>query len=610
MQKLIIHSPFRKIIFTVLLGLCCLPVQAQMDQPTKIKDAQIDSVRLYLSGAEVFRSEELVLRAGRNHYVFTGLSSKLYPKSIRVAAGDPSVKIRSVTSKTDFLTKREQDQRIRQLQDSTKMVRESIEDLNDELGAFKEERKLLNANESFKGEDKTLTAEELENLSGFYRKRHQAINKAMTKRNREIAELNRRLFDLKLMLQELNADQIPLAEVHLVVDSDRATQTKIDFRYVVADAGWVALYDLEAGDLSEPITLRYRANAYNNTGVDWKNINITLTTIDPLQSATQPRLEVWDITNFSGAYVNQEQVTINNNGNSIQNLNLNFKSVDNFYNQNKRSLYDLKQREQSRFQSILGKDFREGIDYETDLYRAITNEELAGGESTSGLVNVTFPDFNTDFPIVGTFSLPSDKKPYSLEIDDFELSVTYKYYAVPRVDKDAFLIAQIVGWEDLNLVSGPVNIYNGAEYIGQSSLDIRNISDTLSVSLGRDRDVVVTRLKVKGKTRKQLLGTTMRESNAFNINIANHKSTAIDIQVLDQVPISNNKEVVILVDELTEGKLVEATGMVSWDFRLEAGGTRTLDFGYTVKYPKGIKATLQFAPARKMRSLDVQKSMY
>ena len=610
MQRPFSNYPFSKFILILLLGIASLPVQAQMGQPTEIKDARIDSVRLYLSGAEVFRSEELVLKPGRNHFVFTGLSSKLYPKSIRVAADVPSVKIRSVTSKTDFLTKREQDQRIRHLQDSTKMVREAIEDLNDEIGAYKEERNLLNANESFKGEDKTLSVEELEKLAEFYRRRHQAINKAMTKRNREIAELNRRLFDLKLMLKELNADQIPLAEAHLVVDSDRATKTKIDFRYVVADAGWVALYDLEAADLSDPITLRYRANAYNNTGVDWDKINITLTTIDPLQSATQPRLDVWDITNFSASSVDQQQVFNVNNITIVNDLNPNYQSVDNFYNQNKRSLYDLKQRQQSQFQSILGKDWKEGIDYETDLYRAITNEELARGESSSGLVNVTFPDFNTDFPIDGTFSLPSDKKPYSLEIDAFKLDVTYKYYAVPRMDKDAFLIAQIVGWEDLNLVSGPVNIYNGAEYIGQSSLDIRNISDTLSVSLGRDKDVVVTRLKVKGKTRKQLLGTTMRESNAFNISVANHKGNAIDIQVMDQVPISNNKDVVIMIDELTEGKLVAATGMVTWDMRLESGATRTMDFGYTVKYPKGTKANLQFAPARKLRSLDVEKSMY
>lgn len=611
MHKRLPKKPLFYIVICCFLGLLSLPVLAQRAEPTEIKDANIDSVRLYLQGAEVFRSEELVLQPGRNYFVFTGLSSKLYPKSIRVAAASPSVKIRSVTSKTDFLTRREQDRRIRHLEDSTKIVRESIEDLNDELGAYREERNLLNANQKFRGNDKTLTVEEVEKISEFYRKRHQAINKAMTKRNREIRELNRRLFDLKLMLQELNADQIPFAEAHLVIDSDRATQTKIDIRYVVADAGWVALYDLEAAKLSEPITLRYRANAINNTGVDWNNIKVTLTTIDPLESATQPRLEVWDITNFNGGGNLDEQTVYNiNNVTVVNDLNPNFRSVDNFYNQNKRSLSDLKVRQQGEFQQILGKDWKDGIDYETDLYRSITNEELARGEDAGGMVSVTFPDFNTDFPIEGTFSLPSDKKPYSLEIDDFKLDVTYKYYSVPRMDKDAFLIAQIVGWEDLNLVSGPVNIYNGAEYIGQSSLDIRNISDTLNVSLGRDKDVVVTRVKVKGKTRRQLLGTTMRESNAYNISVVNHKGAPIDIQIMDQVPISNSKEVSVQVDELSEGKLIVATGMVTWDMQLQSGDSRTMDFGYSIKYPKGSTVQYNLAPKRGTRTIMQEKSMY
>ena len=322
MQRLPLRIPFERTFLFILLLIISLPVTAQ--EPVEIDNARIDSVRLYLSGAEVFRSDELVLKPGRNYFVFTGLSSKLYPKSIRVSADVPSVKIRSVTSKTDFLTKREQDRRIQQLQDSTKLVREAIEDLNDELSAYKEERNLLNANEGFKGEDKTLTVEELEKVAEFYRQRHQSINKSMTKRKREIAELNRRLFDLKLMLQELNADQIPLAEAHLVIDSDRATKTRIDLRYVVADAGWVALYDLEAAELSEPITLRYRANAYNNTGVDWDNVHITLTTIDPLQSATQPRLEVWDITNFNASAVDQQQVYNINNLTIVNDLNPNY----------------------------------------------------------------------------------------------------------------------------------------------------------------------------------------------------------------------------------------------------------------------------------------------
>lgn len=601
-------------LFTLAFILAALTTLAAGSKPTTVAGAKIDSVRMYLSGAEVFRSETLVLQPGRNHFVFTGLSSKLYPKSIRVAAGNPDVKIRSVTSKTDFLTRREQDDRIQRLQDSLKVVRHSIEDLNDEMSAYREEKNLLAANQKFRGDDKTLTVEEMGRTADFYRSRHQNINRAVTQRNREIVELNRRLFDLKLMLQELNAVQIPYAEIHLVVDADRAQQIPFSLHYVVGDAGWVALYDLEASESDKPITLRYRANAFNNTGVDWNDIKVTLTTIDPLESATQPRLDIWDLTNAQSvsnitgkdnAYQVQNNITIVNNE-----ITADFKSMDNWYNMNQRGTDRIQQRQVGDFQRILGEDFRAGIDYETDLYKASLEDELSEGESTDGMVNVTFPNFNIDFPIKGLFSLPADNKPYALEINDFQLEVSYKYYAVPSLDKDAFLLAQIVGWEDLNLVSGPVNIYNQSEYIGQSRLDIRNISDTLNVSLGRDKSVVVTKVKVKGKTRRQLLGTTYRRSSAYNINVVNHKSNAIEIEVLDQMPISNNKEIAITVDELSGGILENKTGLVTWDMKLEPGARKTMDFGFTVKYPKSLGEQLYYAPSKKMRSMEVQSKMY
>jgi|GEM_PF-233351 len=599
----------------LLLGLLLTTLEtfATSTKPTLIPDAKIDSVRMYLRGAEVFRSETLVLQPGRNHFVFTGLSSKLYPKSIRVAAANPDVKIRSVTSKTDFLTRREQDDRISRLQDSLKTVRYAIEDLNDELAAFREEKNLLASNQKFRGDDKTLTVEEMERTADFYRRRHQAINRSMTQRNREVVELNRRLFDLKLMLQELNAVQIPYAEIHLVVDAGRAQQIPFNIHYVVADAGWVALYDLEANDANKPITLRYRANAFNNTGVDWNDVKVILTTIDPLESAIQPRLEIWDLTNaqsVSNIQNNDDVYQVQNNVTIINEISPNFKAVDNYYNMNQRSSSRIQERQMGEFQRIMGEDFQPGVDYETDLYKARIEDEMSEGETITGMVNVTFPDFNTDFPISGLFSLPADDKPYALEIDEFQLAASYKYYAAPSLDKDAFLLAQIVGWEDLNLVSGPVNIYNQTEYIGESRLDIRNISDTLNVSLGRDKDVVVTKVKVKGKTRRQLLGNTYRRSSAYNINVVNHKSSAIEIEILDQIPISNNKEIVIAVDELSGGFLAVKTGLVTWDMKLEAGARKTMDFGYTVKYPKSLGEQIYYAPSKKMRSMEVQSKMY
>ena len=174
----------------------------------------------------------------------------------------------------------------------------------------------------------------------------------------------------------------------------------------------------------------------------------------------------------------------------------------------------------------------------------------------------------------------------------------------PKLDKDAFLLAQIVGWEELNLVGGPVNIYQGRKYIGQSKLDIRNLGDTLSVSFGRDKDVVVTRVKVKGKTNNQLLGGTKKSSVAYNISVANHHATPIYIEVQDQVPISSDKEVLVTIDEMGGGILEDKIGVLTWGLSLQPTETKTVEFGFSIKYPKYKAVKIEYQKSRQMEQIN------
>ena len=216
----------------------------------------------------------------------------------------------SLTSKTNFLEKRKEARRTLDLRDSVRVVREKIEELEDERSAFQAERDLLQQNRSFKGEDKTLTVAELRATAEFYRSQSLSINKAITRLDRSIVKLNRRLFDLKLQLFELNAGQDPTSDVFVVIDAPQAGTMDLTLRYVVSDAGWAAIYDLESGDLSEPITLKYRAQAFNNTGVDWEKVRMSLSTKDPLATAAPPKLKVWSLDNYSAGDLNPNRLDL------------------------------------------------------------------------------------------------------------------------------------------------------------------------------------------------------------------------------------------------------------------------------------------------------------
>lgn len=583
----------RKIFLLFLIGIMLNPVSGMYGQSSmKQIESKISSVKLHLDGAEIFRTVSLNLKQGRNHFVFSGLSSKLYPQTVQlmptaeeVASGGPEIV--SITSKTNFLEKRKEEQRTLDLRDSVKLVRERLDGIQDERGAWQAERDLLTQNRSFKGHDKTLTVAELRATAEFYRSQTLAINKAITVLDRDIVLLNRRLFDLKLQLYELNAGQEPTSDIFVVIDAAQNASVEMSLRYVVSDAGWAAIYDLEAGELDANINLRYRGLAFNNTGVDWTNVRMSLSTKDPLATASLPPLKTWSLDNYSAGDLNPSRMDLMKN-----NYDNNFQQSINVYNELQQSV----SAKIGEIRTIMGDDFREKVDYDTELYRRYRAKMMSRPAMVDASIDV--PEFAIEFDIEGAVFVPADNKPYSIDIQQNELPVTYKYLAIPKLDKDAFLLAQILGWEELNLISGPVNIYHGNRFVGQSNLDIRNLSDTLEVSLGRDESVVVTRLKVKGKSRRQILGSLNKSSIAYNISARNHHDKPINLEIRDQVPITSDREVIITIDEMSNADYEEKIGLLSWNFSLQPGQTQTMDFGFTVKYPRHKGVRLQYNESR------------
>lgn len=550
-------------------------------------ETTIDAVKLHLDGAEVIRSHQTNLTAGRHQLIFTNLSPKMYHQTIQASASN-GVKILSVTNETNFMERRKDSPRAKGIRDSIEQVRTTIALLTDEKDAYYEEKNMLQQNRSIKGNNSNLTVAELSAAADFYRSRNFEINKALSQLQKKLEVSGRQLLDLKLQLQEINADHRPMAEIHLVVETDKTTSSIIDFRYVVSDAGWAAIYDLEAGDFSKPINLGYRGLAYNNTGIDWNNVKLTLSTADPLQNMVQPALTVWNLDSYS------------NIDNIATNINININKNNSYIVQEQQINLDLEKGVyEQEVAQLLGEDYQKGVDYNTDKYKDYIKNKNSGPTVVNATLDV--PEFNADFEIEKPYTIPSDRKPYSVEINDFKLPTTYKYYAVPKLDKDAFLLAQVVGWEDLDLVSGNVNIYNDGKYIGQSYLDIRNLSDTLSVSLGRDPDVVVTRTKIKGSAKKQLFGSQKKASMAYEINVRNNNSKAITIEIQDQVPISNDKDVVITVDEKSAADYDTDLGVLTWQFQLGAKQNKEFKMGFSIKYPKDKKVHIQYKKSRTMQ---------
>jgi len=193
------------------------------------------------------------------------------------------------------------------------------------------------------------------------------------------------------------------------------------------------------------------------------------------------------------------------------------------------------------------------------------------------------------FDIENPYTIPSDFKPYFIQIGEYEIDATFHYLTIPKMEEKAFLQASVTGWESLNLIQGPANVYFGGAFVGRSEIETYLVEDTLNFSFGRDNKLIVSENKILEFSKKQTFGSNRKDTYAYEISVKNNRAGTAFIDVIDQVPISNDSDIEVLVNELSGGELSEYSGEVKWKLIVPAGEVRKVKISYTIKYPKGKK---------------------
>jgi uncharacterized protein (TIGR02231 family) len=178
-------------------------------------------------------------------------------------------------------------------------------------------------------------------------------------------------------------------------------------------------------------------------------------------------------------------------------------------------------------------------------------------------------------------------------MEHYSLPAEYEYYCIPKIDKDAFLLANISDWEQYNLLEGEANIFFENTFIGKTILDVRYVADTLNISLGRDKNVSVQREKVKEYTTQKFLGSKTETTRDWKISVKNNKRQPISMVLFDQIPVSTTQEIEVVPELLSNGELNKENGEIKWKFVLPSTQKNELELRYKVKYPKGRALTVE-----------------
>lgn len=540
--------------YLVMLGLLWATSHtlfAQTRQSVKIKHATV-----FLNGAELSSQASINLPQGESEILFTNIAGNVNQQSLNIGAGN-GVVIQSATFQNNYLVAEVLSPRARAIQDSIEMIENSRTGATNALTATNVQIEIISQNKQVSGTQNGLSVAELNKMLDLVKARLNGLLTDVDKLNATLRKTDERLSLLRMQLEEeKKKDFQPGGQLLVKFYSPRATSTDVSISYVVPNAGWSPSYDLRVDDLKSPVKLFYKANVYQNSGVKWDDIKISLSTGNPNEGAQAPALQPWYLAFYQPvAY-----------GEGYMNKTLSSSDIEKMPSRNTSSM----------------------VSTSAGVYQS--NRGGLNMNDTRGVSNYVQTDnsgVNTVFDIDLPYTVPSDGQKHLVSVKNYELPATYRYFVVPKMDRDAFLQAQITNWEDLNLIPATTNIFYEGSYVGQGYIDMRNTKDTMNISLGRDKKIIVRRERDKELRSVKTIGTNIKETFVYTVSIRNTRKEALNITVLEQLPISNDKDIVIEDTDVDGGTLEETTGEVKWILSVKPNETMKKKIAFTVKYPKG-----------------------
>ena len=560
--------------YTHLLPAACVMVlvtttnaHAQTKQKLNIEQATV-----FLSGAELTSTATVSLSKGENEVIFSNVAGNVNSQSLNLGATN-GVVVESATFQNNYLATEVFSPRAKELKDSIDVVGDHIEEVSNKIAVITEEMAILKENRKVSGNANGLSVAELTKMLDLINAKMEGYLNQKDKLDKQLAKADDYLAKLNSQLnEEKKKDYQPGGQLLVKFYTKEATTATVSVDYVVPGAGWSPTYDIVADDAHSPIKLFYKANIHQSCGVSWNNVRLSLSTGNPNEGAQAPAMNPWYLAFYT------PPVTANTYKKSLIQGDIATMPTT--------QTDDLTASAPGMYQQGRGANVNiGGARSEGTLY--IIDGVQVQNTSVNNYVSVDNAGINASFDIDLPYTIPTDGQQHLVAIKKYELPASYRYYVVPKLDKDAFLQAQVTNWEDLNLLPGQSNIFYEGTYVGQGYIDVRNIKDTMTLSLGRDKKIVVKRDQDAKLRSTKTIGTNVREAFAYTISVRNTRKENITLVVQDQQPVSTNTDIAIEERETAGAEFDEKTGIMNWTIGVAPNETKKISFGYTVKYPKG-----------------------
>jgi uncharacterized protein (TIGR02231 family) len=536
----------------LIIVFCLTIVKASAAETEKTIKSKPEKIIVYTQGAQVHRITQVNLIAGQNTLIFSGLENCINTAAIQ-ASGNGNFIIADIQHEIHYpefdKAKLNGDVRykklLKQVNDSLQELNYLIEEITSKTEALATEKNVLLNYSLYKGQSKRDSIASLKDGLTYLREKLYNINNEQLKLKREREKfeikkiiLNERVVNVSRELtNQNNSGEVEQVDYRILVHviADQASQATVNLNYYITNAGWTPSYDLRANSNDQNIKLTYKAQVHQESGIDWGSVKLVLSTANPNRSYNIPQLSPW--------YLGYNPYKISNN------------------------------KQEQLSVSASGASYDKDKSKKTDAYSSLGEAQKEVAQNAYDYTSVSENVIETEYEIKLNYNIPSDGKEHFAAIMIKDLKTLYRYKAIPKLNNNVYLTAVLPDWEDAITMGGKASIYYDGSYVGETSLTPGGTEDTMQLSLGIDKNIAIKRQKIKEKCSQKILDNDILHQYTFEITVKNSRASKIDIDIEDQLPLSQDKLVGIDRKELSGAKYDEVTGIVKWRTTIAAKDT-------------------------------------
>ncbi|MBP7184800.1 MAG: DUF4139 domain-containing protein, partial [Saprospiraceae bacterium] len=517
-------------------------------------------VTIYRNYAKETRIASTSVPEGNSEIVISNITTFMDENSIQVGCKN-SVKILSVSSRNNFLSedKSYQNKKINTWNDSIKLLDRKSRFIAKQKESFEIELNVLNQNNKLGSTTEGLKPSLLKELLELNRTKQIEIKKLIFDADEDYTELRNTIASLQQQINELNANmnQKQVKEIVLKVQSTSAINTQFKVSYLTTAASWTPTYELRCENTSAPLNLACRAKIIQKTGYDWQNVHIKLSTANPNQNHNRPILYPIFVDFMQPDYYKKVMRLESEKMNSYSNM-----------------AQEMKAPAPATVQ-MMG-------------YADASKDEYFVDGLKLGKNDVTIAENNlmVEYELADNHDIESDGQEHIIGFQELKIPATYNYHAVPKLDFGVFLLARITDWGKYNLLAGDATIFFDDMYVGKSYINPNISADTMLISLGRDEKIQVKRIKLNEFCVTKKFSNKKKETLAYEIKLKNNKNIPVEIEVLDQYPISRNSDIEVELEESSGAEITKDLGKLLWRIKLNPSESKSMKLIYTIKFPE------------------------